>query len=190
MMKHALSKPMLLAMLLALLLSACAGPPQAVQSAAAPADQPAATPVPADVLAAQPWRQTDAYSPLPERASLVLVKGGQENASLMPEGESIEDNRALQYIEDTLNVDISFAWVVPSDSYIDKLNFSIASGDIPDVMIVDAIQLQQLVEAGAIEDLTEIHREVRQCRPTGELESDWRRGAGCCHDRRQGDGHP
>jgi putative aldouronate transport system substrate-binding protein len=112
--------------------------------------------VPADVLAAQPWRQTDAYSPLPERASLVLVKGGQENASLMPEGESIEDNRALQYIEDTLNVDISFAWIVPSDSFSDKLNLSIASGDIPDVMTVDAIQLQQLAEAGAIEDLTGI----------------------------------
>ena len=156
MMKHALLKSMLLVALLALLLSACAGPPQAVQPAAAPADQPAATPVPADVLAAQPWRQTDAYSPLPERASLVLVKGGQENAALMPEGESIEDNRALQYIEDTLNVDISFAWVVPSDSYVDKLNLSIASGDIPDVMIVDAIQLQQLAEADAIEDLTGI----------------------------------
>jgi putative aldouronate transport system substrate-binding protein len=129
--------------------ASCAALPQRLR-------QPAATPVPADVLAAQPWRQTDAYSPLPERASLVLVKGGQENASLMPEGESIEDNRALQYIEDTLNVDISFAWVVPSDSYIDKLNLSIASGDIPDVMIVDPIQLQQLAEAGAIEDLTEI----------------------------------
>ena len=106
------------------------------------------------MLAAQPWRQTDAYSPLPERASLVLVKGGQENASLMPEGESIEDNRALQYIEDTLNVDITFAWVVPSDSFGDKLNLSIASGDIPDVMIVDPIQFQQLAEADAIEDLT------------------------------------
>src|SRR5690606_20544209 len=85
---------------------------------------------------------------------LVLVKGGQENASLMPEGESIEDNRALQYIEDTLNVDVTFAWVVPSDSYSDKLNLSIASGDIPDVMTVAAIQMQQLTEAGAIEDLT------------------------------------
>ncbi|HHY56063.1 MAG TPA: extracellular solute-binding protein [Chloroflexi bacterium] len=156
MMKHVLLKPMLLVMVLTLLLSACAGPPQAVQPAASSADQPTATPVPADVLAAQPWRQTDAYSPLPERASLVLVKGGQENASLMPEGETIEDNRALQYIEDTLNVDISFAWVAPSDSFIDKLNLSIASGDIPDAMIVDPIQLQQLVEANAIEDLTGI----------------------------------
>jgi len=156
MMKRALLKPILLATLLALLLSACAGPPQAAPPAAESAAQPAPTAVPADVLAAQPWRQTDAYSPLPERASLVLVKGGQENASLMPEGESIEDNRALQYIEDTLNVDISFAWIVPSDSFSDKLNLSIASGDIPDVMTVDAIQLQQLAEAGAIEDLTGI----------------------------------
>ncbi|MCB0024413.1 MAG: extracellular solute-binding protein [Caldilinea sp.] len=141
--------------MLAVVLSACAGPAQPAQAPAAEqAAQPAATAVPADVLAAQPWRQTDAYSPLPERASLVLVKGGQENASLMPEGESIEDNRALQYIEDTLNVDVTFAWVVPSDSYSDKLNLSIASGDIPDVMTVDAIQMQQLTEAGAIEDLT------------------------------------
>ncbi len=155
MVRRALLTPLLLGTLLALALSACAGPAQPVQvPAAEQAAQPAATAVPADVLAAQPWRQTDAYSPLPERATLVLVKGGQENASLMPEGESIEDNRALQYIEDTLNVDVTFAWVVPSDSYSDKLNLAIASGDIPDVMIVDAIQLQQLAEAGAIEDMT------------------------------------
>ena len=155
MIRRALLTPVLLITLLAVVLSACAGPAQPAQAPAAEqAAQPAATAVPADVLAAQPWRQTDAYSPLPERASLVLVKGGQENASLMPEGESIEDNRALQYIEDTLNVDVTFAWVVPSDSYSDKLNLSIASGDIPDVMTVDAIQMQQLTEAGAIEDLT------------------------------------
>ena len=151
-MRSALQKSVVFVMTLALMLSACA-------PAVAPAPAPAAAPIstsltPEALIAGQAWRQTDAYSPLPETASLVLVKGGQENASLMPEGESIEDNRALRYIEETLNVDISFAWVVPSDSYSDKLNLSIASGDIPDVMIVDPIQLQQLTEAGAIEDLT------------------------------------
>jgi len=138
-------------LMLALMLSACA--PAATAPAAAPVP-PSTTLTPEALIAGQTWRQTDAYSPLPETASMVLVKGGQENASLMPEGESIEDNRALRYIEETLNVDISFAWVAPSDSYGDKLNLSIASGDIPDVMIVDPIQLQQLTEAGAIEDLT------------------------------------
>lgn len=154
MLKTGLLKCLISLTVLALVLSACA--PAASTAPAEAATEPTASTTPAEVIAGQEWRQTDAYSPLPERATLTLVKGGQENAALMPEGESIEDNRALQYIEDTLNVDISFSWVVPSDSYLDKLNLSIASGDIPDVMIVSPIQLQQLTEAGAIEDLTAI----------------------------------
>jgi putative aldouronate transport system substrate-binding protein len=159
-----------LLVLLSLVLAACSGPavPAGTGAAdgaagadntgdatAAPAEATAST-TPEEVIAGQAWRQLDAYAPLPERQVLTLVKGGQENASLMPEGESIEDNRALRYIEDTLNVDVQFAWIVPSDSYGDKLNLSIASGDIPDAMVVNPIQLQQLTEAGAIEDLTAI----------------------------------
>ncbi len=154
-----LLKPLLLVTVLALVLSACAPAPAAAPAepaATEAAAEPTVSTTPEEVIAAQEWRRTDAYSPLPERGSLVLVKGGQENASLMPEGESIEDNRALRYIEDTLNVDITFAWVVPSDSFADKLNLSIASGDIPDAMVVNPTQLQQLAEAGAIEDLTGI----------------------------------
>ncbi len=152
MIARGLLKPVVLGTLFALALSACA-PAALPAPAAEPAAQPPST-TPEALIAGQAWRQTDPYSPLPEQATLSLVKGGQENASLMPEGESIEDNRALRYIEETLNVDVNFAWVVPSDSYSDKLNLSIASGDIPEMMIVDPIQLQQLTEAGAIEDLT------------------------------------
>ena len=102
------------------------------------------------------WRDTDPYKPFPETISMVLVKGGQESASSLPEGETIEDNQALQYIEDTLNIDITFSWIVSSDSYTDKLNLAITSGDIPDVMTVDLLQLEQLAAADAIEDLTPI----------------------------------
>jgi putative aldouronate transport system substrate-binding protein len=140
----------LLMMLFALILSACA-------PAAAPTEGPVATEAPQEAAPTEEltgWRATDAYSPFPEKLSMVLVKGGQENAGSLPEGETIEDNRALQYIEDTLNMDITFAWVVPSDAYGDKLNLSIASGDIPDVMIVNPQQLEQLAEADAIEDMT------------------------------------
>lgn len=156
---HRLWKSLVLLTLLALALSACAPMAPAAAPAAeatAAAEQPTASTTPAEMIAGQAWRQTDAYSPLPERATLVLAKGGQENAGLLPEGESIEDNRLLRYIEDTLNVDITFAWIVPSASFADKLNLSISSGDIPDVMIVNPIQLQQLAEAGAIEDLTAV----------------------------------
>jgi putative aldouronate transport system substrate-binding protein len=111
-----------------------------------------ATQVPAQPLTG--WRATDPYAPYPEKQKLVLVKGGQENSSLLPEGETIENNRLLQYIEETLNIDITYSWVVPSDSYLDKLNLAISSGQIPDAMIVSPTQLQQLTEAGVLEDLT------------------------------------
>ncbi len=153
---------------LALILSSCAAPtatpaPEATEGAA-PTTAPEATKAPEATEAPQAeatqapalegWRALDAYSPFAETLSLTLVKGGQENASLLPEGESIEDNRALQYIEETLNIDVSYSWVVPSDSYADKLNLAISSGDIPDAMIVTPIQLQQLVDAGVLEDMT------------------------------------
>ena len=153
--KSRLFQAALLVMLLSLILSACAAPtptPQAQPTEPpAQATEPAAEPT---VVAGQEWRSLPAYAPYPETVPLTLVKGGQENAALLPEGESIEDNRALQYIEDTLNIDVTFEWVVPSESYGDRLNLAISSGDIPDAMIVTPIQLQQLVEAGVLEDMT------------------------------------
>lgn len=163
-MKRGLFQLVIFITLVTLVLSACAtpsAPAEPVATEAAPAaEQPAEPAEPAEeseapaVVAGQEWRNTDPYKPFPETVPIVLVKGGQEGATSLPEGETIEENRALQYIEDTLNVDISFSWVVPSDSYLDKLNLAIASGDIPDIMIVDPTQLEQLTEADAIEDLT------------------------------------
>jgi putative aldouronate transport system substrate-binding protein len=163
--KRWLLKASVLLTIAMLVLSACVSPAQETQPAAT--NQPAATSQPAATTGAAAaatesptqaagggWRTTDAYSPFPEKLTLSLVKGGQENASLLPQGESIEDNRALQYIEDTLNIDITYEWIVPSDSYGDKLNLTISSGEIPDAMIVTPIQLQQLVEAGVLEDMT------------------------------------
>jgi putative aldouronate transport system substrate-binding protein len=105
-------------------------------------------------LASESWRDTPPYAPYPETVTVRLVKGGQEGAALLPAGESLESNRALAYIEETLNIDIVFDWVATSDSYLDRLNLTIASGRIPDIMIVNPVQLQQLTEADAIEDLT------------------------------------
>lgn len=139
------------ATLIALLLAACAPAPVAPS----PATEPTKTPDPREMPPADAaWRQTDPYRPFPERITVTLVKGGQESAAQLPPGETIEDNRALRYIENTLNIDIQFQWVVPSDSYADRLNLTIASGNIPDIMIVDPQQLMQLTAAGAIEDMT------------------------------------
>lgn len=139
--------PLLLSAIM--ILSACIAP----ATQAPPAASDAAT-EPAEERVWGAWHDTDPYSPFAETVSLTLVKGGQEGASLLPEGETIEDNRLVQYIEEALNLDINFAWVVPSDSLTDKLNLAIASGDMPDAMLVLPNQLQQLTAAGVLEDMT------------------------------------
>ena len=172
-MKSWFLKVTVLLTLAALVLTACGSPAATTQAPAEPTSAPAATQAPAQpttppeptATAKSPseastsgadWKNTDAYSPMTEKVTVTLVKGGQENAATLPAGETIEDNRDLKYIEDTLNIDIQFSWIVPSDSYADKLNLAITSGEIPDVMIVTPIQLQQLAEADALEDLSNI----------------------------------
>lgn len=172
--KREIFKLSVLLTLAALILSACVAPAQPTQMPATTAPEETVAPTATPSVATEPgatteptagtpgeptepqedWRSTDPYAPYPETVTVTMVKGGQEGASLLPEGETIEDNRAIQYIEDTLNIDITYTWVVPSDSFGDKLNLSIASGEVPDVMIVNPIQLQQLTAAGVIEEMT------------------------------------
>jgi putative aldouronate transport system substrate-binding protein len=70
-------------------------------------------------------------------------------------GETLTDNRWTRLYEETLGIKIKYDWVVKgSDQYNQKLNVTLASGELPDVILVDAIQLKQLADSDMIEDLT------------------------------------
>lgn len=75
--------------------------------------------------------------------------------------ETFEDNRWSRLYEEQLGIKISYDWVVKgnpdSDAYKQKMNVTLASGAIPDVTPVDAIQLKQLVDADMLEDMTEYY---------------------------------
>lgn len=73
-------------------------------------------------------------------------------------GETLTDNRWTRLYEDTLGIKIKYDWVVKgTDQYNQKLNVTLASGELPDVIQVDAIQLKQLADSDMIEDLTEYY---------------------------------
>lgn len=80
-----------------------------------------------------------------------------------PEGESYENNKFLTYIEERLNIKQEYLWTAPTDGeqYANKLAISIASGDIPDMFMIEGTKsdalLKQLVEGDMIEDLTEVY---------------------------------
>ncbi len=71
-------------------------------------------------------------------------------------GETFASNRWIRAFHDDLGIDVVYDWTTPTgDAYTQKLNVTLASGDLPDVIGVDAAQLKQLSDADLIEDLTD-----------------------------------
>ncbi|MCR2804863.1 extracellular solute-binding protein [Paenibacillus soyae] len=72
------------------------------------------------------------------------------------EGKSIDDNIWTDIFKEQYGINVKNLWVVDESQYRQKLNISIASGDIPDFMIVNKEELLRLSEEGQLEDLTQL----------------------------------
>ncbi|WP_410513660.1 extracellular solute-binding protein [Paenibacillus sp. BR2-3] len=70
-------------------------------------------------------------------------------------GETPENNVWKTAIKENLGIDLQIAWQVAKENFDQKMNLAIASNDLPDAMIVNQVQLNQMVKAGEIEDLTD-----------------------------------
>jgi putative aldouronate transport system substrate-binding protein len=76
-------------------------------------------------------------------------------------GETIEDNRWTKLYQEQLGVNIKYDWTVKGgyqqDAYLQKINVTLASGELPDVSIVNSSQLKQLADSDMIEDMTKYY---------------------------------
>lgn len=95
------------------------------------------------------------YDP-PIEISTVRILG---ESIVFPEGQSIHDNVWYQDYRESLGINLTNKWVVSHHSGEQKMNISIASGDLPDFFAVNAIQLKRLAEADMIMDLTDVFEE-------------------------------
>jgi len=100
----------------------------------------------------------DPYGRFDEPVTFTIGKMLPQAANF-PEGstDTVEDNEYTRYITEQLNVHIKHQWQVQGDAYIQKVNMSLASGDIPDAMVVSEDQLKQLVDADLIADLSDAY---------------------------------
>lgn len=73
-----------------------------------------------------------------------------------PETYSLEVNVWSHAYEDMLGIKLNYLWTPPSDTYATKWTTAMASGDLPDMGVVDAATYLTLVEAGLVEDMTDI----------------------------------
>jgi len=101
------------------------------------------------------------FGRFPEPVAMSIGRGIVADAAF-PEGQDMDNNMYIDLCKESLNIDISYAWLAGSitdgDAYTTKVNLVIASGDMPDVMYVgNRTQLTQLAEAGMLADLQEAY---------------------------------
>ncbi len=94
---------------------------------------------------------------------ITFIRGIDEDfaQNVLPKtpGETIQDNRWLTVYREELGINVKYAWTIRgnevSEQFSQKINVTLASGDLPDVMLVNSTQLRQLVDSGQVEDMTE-----------------------------------
>lgn len=168
-----------------LLLTACGGNRLEVSSSSASGSSETGSSVEKDSsVAAEHVDPFGKYDPS-VKMTFARTVDNDLNDNILPKtpGETIESNRWLDLYSKDLGIDINYAWTVRGglndDAYTQKLNVTIASGDLPDVLIVNRTQLKQLAESDMIADMTEYYdkyaskltKEVYNSEGPGILES-------------------
>ncbi|MEK0313226.1 extracellular solute-binding protein [Cohnella sp. 56] len=80
------------------------------------------------------------------------------DAETYPPGDSIDKNVWYRAYQDELGINVTNKWTVSTSGTQceEKTNLSIVSGDLPDFFPVDTKQLKNLVDAGMVQDMTEV----------------------------------
>lgn len=83
------------------------------------------------------------------------------NSFQFADGDSIDDNIWYRSYKERLNLNVVNEWTATNtgngSAADQKRSVSIASGDLPDIMELTAVQFKQLVDAGLLADLTDLY---------------------------------
>ncbi|RAV20400.1 extracellular solute-binding protein [Paenibacillus contaminans] len=138
------------------------------------------------LLAACSSKETNEKAPEPGQSSSPSASAGNESAkpveiSMVREksgvikfrsGETMDKNTVSDAYEKELGIKIKNLWVADSSQYQQKLQMSISSNDIPDLMFVNADQFQQLIEADMLMDLNGVYEKTASPETKAYLTSD------------------
>lgn len=76
----------------------------------------------------------------------------------LPDGDTYEDNAYTRLVDEKLNVKLTSAFEANGDDYDRQLSLAIASGDLPDMMVVNnRDEVQELVDNDLIADLSDVY---------------------------------
>lgn len=132
-------------------LAACGGDNNNNNAASSPAasssSQPASSGQPADPNAKY-------ETPITVTTVMGLSDQVQKSVSLKP--DVLSDNVWTRGYEKDLGIKIDYLWTVPAAQMEQKMNVSISSNDLPDIIPANARQFKMLVDTGVAMDITEL----------------------------------
>ena len=100
--------------------------------------------------------RTTPFGAYPETIEYTLGKMTSVNNSNMPENDTYTDNAYTRYIKSVINVQNVDVFEANDSQYDTNVSMVISMGSLPDIMVVSSQdEVEQLEEAGLIEDLTE-----------------------------------
>ena len=73
------------------------------------------------------------------------------------EGDDITNNPWIRGYKEKLNIEVVPAFTAEWDDYFTNINLAIVDKNLPDVCMVQTTQLQQLIEADMLYDLSELY---------------------------------
>ena len=121
--------------------------------------QPAGTTTPPDSATPPPASTPGDPTQAPERGPIEITTVGTTVGDMVLTyleqfGENDQDNRWLRKIQEELDITVKYLWTAGSaDEYVQKLNLSLVSGDIPDIIPFSSLsQVRQAMMAGYVVD--------------------------------------
>lgn len=83
-----------------------------------------------------------------------------EEGLTFPEGESVENNRFLDWIREDLQIQIVYDWIYSVDEFDRNLNFHIECDELPDALMVNEEQYRQMLKYDQLQPVTEVYQNV------------------------------
>lgn len=90
--------------------------------------------------------EVDPFGKYEEPVEVTGVLSFSSASSEVPAGTTPENQSFVKQAKERFNIDFKWLWTAPTDQYEQKLGVAMASGELPDVMAVSAVDYQNLLE--------------------------------------------
>lgn len=100
--------------------------------------------------------RSDAFEPYPTPVALRVGIGIDPNFR-SDQGETPINNVWTRALKESLNIETQAAWQVVNPNLDQKVNLAIATNELPDALVVNRGQFNQMIEADEIADLTDAY---------------------------------